>query len=191
MRPMLRYVAFDATSGSQCVSMALTERLAALGIRASIGTVADAYDNAMAESTIGLFKTELNRRRGPWRTLDHVEIASLEWVDWFNNQRLHTELGDIPPAEHETNHYRQKARVDDAGPENRASTEPGAVQGARSASRCEGCAGRQARRRVEVRLVRRSPGPRLAASWGACRRVVVDALGGATRCACRKTSRCR
>ena len=94
-------------AGSQYVSLALTERLAALGMRASIGTVADAYDNALAESTIGLFKTELIRRRGPWRTLDDVEIATLEWVDWFNNTRLHTELGDIPPAEHETNHYRQ------------------------------------------------------------------------------------
>jgi putative transposase len=92
---------------AQYVSLALTERLAALGARASIGTVADAYDNALAESTIGLFKTELIRRRGPWRTLDDVEIATLEWVDWFNNRRLHTELGDVPPAEHETNHYRQ------------------------------------------------------------------------------------
>ena len=94
-------------AGSQHVSLALTERLAALGIRASIGTVADAYDNALAESTIGLFKTELSRRRGPWRTLDDVEIATLEWVDWFNNRRLHTELGDLPPAEHEAAYYRQ------------------------------------------------------------------------------------
>ena len=76
-------------------------------MRASIGTVGDAYDNALAESTIGLFKTELIRRHGPWRTLDDVEIATLEWVDWFNNTRLHTELGDIPPAEHEAFHYRQ------------------------------------------------------------------------------------
>ncbi|WP_281285127.1 integrase core domain-containing protein [Cellulomonas persica] len=76
-------------------------------MRASIGTVADAYDNAMAESTIGLFKYELVRRRGPWRTLDDVEIATLEYVDWFNNRRLHTELGDIPPAEQEANYYRQ------------------------------------------------------------------------------------
>jgi putative transposase len=76
-------------------------------MRASIGTVGDAYDNAMAESTIGLFKTELTRRRGPWRTLDDVEIATMEWVDWFNNRRLHTELGDVPPAEHEAHHYRQ------------------------------------------------------------------------------------
>jgi putative transposase len=94
-------------AGAQHVSFALTERLAALGMRASIGTVADAYDNALPESTIGLFKTELIRRRGPWRTLDDVEIATLEWVDWFNNRRLHTELDDIPPAEHETVYYRQ------------------------------------------------------------------------------------
>lgn len=98
-------------AGAQYVSLALTERLAALGMRASIGSVADAYDNAMAESTIGLFKNELIRRRGPWRTLDDVEIATLEWVDWFNNRRLHTELGDIPPAEHEANHYRQNPAV--------------------------------------------------------------------------------
>ncbi len=94
-------------AGSQYTSIAFTERLAALGMKASIGTVGDAYDNAMAESTIGLYKTELIRRRGPWRTLDDVEIATLEYVDWFNNRRLHTELGDIPPAEHEDNHYRQ------------------------------------------------------------------------------------
>lgn len=94
-------------AGSQYVSLALTERLAALGMRASIGTVGDAYDNALAESTIGLYKTEMIRRKGPWRTLDDVEIATLEWVDWFNNRRLHTELGDIPPAEHETAYYRQ------------------------------------------------------------------------------------
>lgn len=93
----------------QYTSIAFTERLAALGMRASIGTVGDAYDNALAESTIGLFKTELIRRRGPWRNLDDVEIATLEWVDWFNNRRLHTELGDMPPAEHEANHYRQIA----------------------------------------------------------------------------------
>ncbi|WP_237689895.1 IS3 family transposase [Cellulomonas fulva] len=94
-------------AGAQYVSLALTERLAALGMRASIGSVADAYDNSMAESTIGLFKNELIRRKGPWRTLDDVEIATLEYVDWFNNRRLHTELGDVPPSEHEANHYRQ------------------------------------------------------------------------------------
>lgn len=94
-------------AGSQYVSVALTQRLADLGVRASVGTVADAYDNALAESTIGLFKTEVVRGRGPWRTLDDVEIATLEWVDWYNNRRLHTALGDIPPAEHEANYHRQ------------------------------------------------------------------------------------
>lgn len=98
-------------AGSQYTSIAFTERLAALGMRASIGTVGDAYDNALAESTIGLFKTELIRRRGPWRTLDDVEIATLEYVDWFNNRRLHTELGDIPPIEHEANHYRHNPAI--------------------------------------------------------------------------------
>jgi putative transposase len=93
-------------AGSQYTSIAYTERLAALGIQASIGTVGDAYDNAMAESTIGLYKTELIRRRGPWRTLDDVEIATLEYIDWFNNRRLHSELGDIPPLEYEADHYR-------------------------------------------------------------------------------------
>jgi putative transposase len=77
-----------------------------------MGAVGDAYDNALAESTIGLFKTELIRRGGPWRTLDDVEIATLEYVDWFNNRRLHTELGDIPPVEHEANHYRQNVAVE-------------------------------------------------------------------------------
>ncbi|MBE9924282.1 transposase [Cellulosimicrobium cellulans] len=89
----------------------LTERLAALATRASIGTVADAYDNAFAESPIGLYKTELIRRHGPWRTLDGVEIAPLEWVDWFNNRRPRTELGDMPPAEHETIHHPQNPVV--------------------------------------------------------------------------------
>lgn len=98
-------------AGAQYVSLALTERLAALGMRASIGSVADAYDNAMAESTIGLFKNELIRRRGPWRTLDDVEMATLEYVDWFNNRRLHTELGDVPPAEQEALYYRQNPAV--------------------------------------------------------------------------------
>ena len=95
-------------AGSQYVSFALTERLAALGMRASIGTVGDAYDNALAESTIGLYKTELICRRGPWRTLDDVEIATLEWAEWFNNRRLHTELGDVPPTEREAEFYRQQ-----------------------------------------------------------------------------------
>jgi putative transposase len=93
-------------AGSQYVSLALTERLAALGMRASIGTVGDAYDNALAESTIGLFKTELIRRRGPWKTLEDVEIATLEWVDWFNNTRLHTDLLPSQPGTDDRQRHR-------------------------------------------------------------------------------------
>ncbi|WP_221362271.1 integrase core domain-containing protein, partial [Streptomyces beigongshangae] len=70
-------------------------------------TVGDALDNALMESQIGLYKTELIKPRKPWRGLADVELATAEWVDWFNNQRLHTAIGDIPPHEHETNYYAQ------------------------------------------------------------------------------------
>jgi putative transposase len=73
--------------------------------RPSIGSVGDSYDNALAESIIGLFKTELIRRKGPWRSLDAAELATLEWVDWYNNRRLFSAIGNITPAEAETNHY--------------------------------------------------------------------------------------
>ena len=78
-----------------------TERLAEAGIEPSVGSVGDCYDNALAETIIGLFKTEVIRRRGPWRTLEAVEFATLEWVDWFNNRRLLEPIGNIPPAEAE------------------------------------------------------------------------------------------
>lgn len=87
-------------------SIRYSERLAEAGARPSIGSVGDSYDNAMAESIIGLFKTELVRRRGPWRGLDDLEIAVLEWVDWFNNRRLLEAIANIPPAELEATHYR-------------------------------------------------------------------------------------
>jgi putative transposase len=93
-------------AGSQYTSIRYTERLAEAGGQPSIGSVGDSYDNAMAESIIGLFKTELIRRHGPWRGLDAVELATLEWVDWYNNRRLYEAIGDIPPAEAEANHYR-------------------------------------------------------------------------------------
>jgi putative transposase len=93
-------------AGSQYTSIRYTERLAEAGAKPSIGSVGDSYDNAMAESMIGLFKTEVIRRRGPWRNLDEVEIATLEWVDWFNNRRLFEALGNIPPAEAEATYYR-------------------------------------------------------------------------------------
>jgi putative transposase len=94
-------------AGSQYTSIRYTDRLAEVGAAPSIGTVGDSYDNSLAESTIGLFKTELIRRHGPWRTLDDVELATLGWVDWFNQQRLHGQIGDMPPAELEATYYRQ------------------------------------------------------------------------------------
>jgi putative transposase len=96
-------------AGSQYTSIRYSERLAEAGATPSIGSVGDSYDNAMAESIIGLFKTEVIRRRGPWRGLDPVEIATLEWVDWFNNRRLFEALGNIPPAEAEATYYRTNA----------------------------------------------------------------------------------
>ncbi len=81
------------------------EHLDAAGIAASIGSVGDAYDNALMESTIGLFKTELIKPRRPWKTLSDVELATAEWVDWYNHRRLHGEIGHIPPVECEANYY--------------------------------------------------------------------------------------
>lgn len=92
-------------AGAQYVSVAYTERLAEIGARPSIGSIGDSYDNSLAESVNGLYKTELIRRQGPWRNVEHVELATLAWVEWFNNRRLHTELGDIPPAEFEHDYY--------------------------------------------------------------------------------------
>jgi putative transposase len=87
--------------GGQYVSIHYTERLAEAGIEPSVGSVGDSYDNALAETVIGLFKTEVIHRSGPWRSLDAVEFATLEWVDWFNNRRLLEPIGNIPPAEAE------------------------------------------------------------------------------------------
>ena len=87
--------------GSQCLSIRYTERLAAAGIEASVGSRGDTYDNALAESVIGLFNTEVRRHGGPWRSLDAVEYATLEWVAWFNTCRLLEPLGYLPPAEYE------------------------------------------------------------------------------------------
>jgi putative transposase len=102
-------------AGSQYTSIAYTERLAEAGIDPSVGSVGDAYDNALAETVIGLFKTELIKPGGPWRTVEQVEIATLEYVDWFNHRRLFEACGDIPPAELEQAHYRQHAALTEAG----------------------------------------------------------------------------
>ncbi len=93
--------------GSQYLSIRYTERLAEAGIEPSVGSVGDSYDNALAETINGLYKTEVIHKRGPWRTVDDVEYATLEWVDWFNNRRLLEPIGDVPPAEFEKAYYRQ------------------------------------------------------------------------------------
>ena len=95
--------------GSQYLSMRYTDRLADAGIAPSVGSRGDAYDNALAESVIGLFKTEVIQRLGPWRNLDGVEIATLTWVDWFNTRRLLEPIGYVPPAEYEAQYYEQAA----------------------------------------------------------------------------------
>jgi len=92
--------------GVQYLSIRYTERLAEAGIEPSVGSRGDSYDNALAESVIGLFKTELIRQAGPWRGLDDVEYATLEWVAWFNTQRLLEPLGYLPPAEYEEQYHR-------------------------------------------------------------------------------------
>lgn len=90
------------------LSIRYSERLGECGIQASVGTTGDSYDNALAESIIGLFKAEVIRLRGPWRCVDNVEYATLEWVDWFNNRRLFGPIGDVPPIEFEEAYYRQR-----------------------------------------------------------------------------------
>ena len=96
--------------GSQYVSIRYSERLAEAGIAPSVGSKGDSYDNALAETINGLYKAELIHRRGPWKTRESVELATLEWVSWFNHQRLMGPLGYIPPAEAEANYYRQLNR---------------------------------------------------------------------------------
>ena len=93
--------------GSQYLAIRYTERLAEAGIEPSVGSVGDSFDNALAETVIGLFKTEVIRRRGPWRSLEAVELATLEWVHWFNHRRLLGPIGHVPPAEAEARFHRQ------------------------------------------------------------------------------------
>jgi transposase InsO family protein len=110
-------VVAHSDAGSQYTSLTYTERLAEIGAAPSIGTIGDSYDNALAETTNGLFKTELYRNRavlaengGPWRGLDDLELATCAWVSWFNEERLHSELEDRPPAEVEADYYARLAR---------------------------------------------------------------------------------
>lgn len=99
----------------QYTSIRYTERLDEIGAAPSIGSVGDPIDNALAESAIGLYKTELVRNKGPWRTFDAPKIATLEWVDWFNHRRIHGEIGDLTPAEWEATHYRPQHPAIEAG----------------------------------------------------------------------------
>jgi putative transposase len=94
--------------GGQYLSIRYTERLAEAGAITSVGSRGDSYDNALAETIIGLYKTELIRRRGPWKGLDEVEYATLEWVDWFNHRRLLEPIGHVPPAEFEAAYHQRK-----------------------------------------------------------------------------------
>ena len=101
--------------GSQYTSIRYTERLAEAGAVPSVGSRGDSYDNAMAESTIGQIKAELVYRRGPWRTVEQLEYALFEYLDWWNHRRLHGEIGLVPPAEKEANHYAQPPALAEAG----------------------------------------------------------------------------
>ena len=100
--------------GVQYLAIRYTERLAETGAVNSVGSRGDSYDNALAESINGLYKTELVRNKGPWRGLDDLELATLEWVDWFNHRRLFEDHGHIPPAEFEDQYYRQNVSANQA-----------------------------------------------------------------------------
>jgi transposase InsO family protein len=107
-RPEIEQLIHHSDRGVQYLSIRYTERLAEAGIEPSVGSVGDSYDNALAETIIGLFKAEVIRKNGPWRNLEEVEFATLEWVDWFNHRRLLSSIGDIPPAEFEAMYYATK-----------------------------------------------------------------------------------
>ena len=102
-KPLLRRV----LEPNQYVSIRYTERRAEAGAETSVGNVGDSYDNALAETIIGLYKTEVIYRRGPWHNLEHVEFATLEWVDWFNKRQILEPIGDITPVEFEQQYYQQ------------------------------------------------------------------------------------
>lgn len=111
-RPRTDELVHHSDRGVQYPSIRYTERLAEVGIERSVGSVGDSYDNALAETIIGLFKTEVIHQRGPWRNVDEVEYAALEWVDWFNHRRPPEPIGYVPPVEFEAAYYRtQNAAV--------------------------------------------------------------------------------
>jgi putative transposase len=108
-RPVEGRLIHHSDRGVQYVSITYTERLAEAGIAPSVGSVGDSYDNALAETVIGLFKTEVIRRLGPWRSVEAVELATLTWIDWFNHRRLLEPIGFVPPVEAEAAFYNQLA----------------------------------------------------------------------------------
>ena len=103
--PIAAALVHHSDRGSQYVSIRYTERLAEAGIEPSVGSVGDSHDNAIAETINGLYKAEVIHRRGPWRSFEAVEFATLTWVDWFNHRRLLEPIGNIPPAEAEERYY--------------------------------------------------------------------------------------
>ncbi len=100
--------------GVQYLSIRYTERLAEEGVVCSVGSRGDSYDNALAESVNGLYKTEVIRKRGPWRSFEQLELATARWVDWYNKRRLHTSIGMMPPAEFEEQYYQNRTKASDA-----------------------------------------------------------------------------
>jgi transposase InsO family protein len=107
MRGKPKGVTHHSDQGSQYLSIKYTERLAEAGFNASVGSTSDSYDNALAETINGLYKAEVIYHKGPWQGLEAVENATLTWVDWFNNRRILSSIGDVPPDEYENNYYRQ------------------------------------------------------------------------------------
>jgi putative transposase len=105
----LKGLVHHSDRGVQYLAIRYTERLADAGAICSVGSRGDSYDNALAESVIGLYKTELIRRRGPWRSFEQLELATARWVEWYNQRRLHSSIGDVPPAEFESTYYRERA----------------------------------------------------------------------------------
>jgi transposase InsO family protein len=110
-RPHVHDLVHHSDRGAQYVSILYSARLAEAGINPSVGSVGDSYDNALAESVIGLFKTEVIQQRGPWRGIEGIELNTLEWVSWYNNTRLHGEIGHVPPAEFEESYYSHQASL--------------------------------------------------------------------------------
>jgi putative transposase len=110
---MLGGLVHHSDRGVQYLAIRYTDRLDEAGAVASVGSRGDSYDNALAETVNGLFKAELIRRQGPWRTADQVELATLAWVQWWNQRRLHGTIGDVPPAEYEAAYYHANREVEE------------------------------------------------------------------------------